>query len=294
MMLQALPVVRLKDWNEEAHPRNPAGSEEGGRFSSGGGAVSHGGAAIYYEIAPDPNNAELTARWNSLTDTEKIEVSEHIAEDVAPQVLGVAGLVGEHHLQYGGYQGATNPSFVIDTSSDAADRLLPAANLLGYTLRQDSMMVVSDKKFETADPTGVITVHLPKASSLSDVTKTYDTLWKLEENGEKLVGGHFTYNGQMNILNFSSLSNEDFANRVDKQLGGVHKVEVRSAFVAFPQKANYGDHLPPGYSIPSGQPTGTGRADRLRGEATKRLEQELVRLGKAARGQAWRNAQRSP
>lgn len=30
------PVVRLK-WDEEAHPRNPAGSEEGGRFSSGGG-----------------------------------------------------------------------------------------------------------------------------------------------------------------------------------------------------------------------------------------------------------------
>src|SRR5215831_1386346 len=26
-----------KDWNEEAHPRNPAGSSEGGRFTSGGG-----------------------------------------------------------------------------------------------------------------------------------------------------------------------------------------------------------------------------------------------------------------
>jgi hypothetical protein len=267
--------------------------DDHGRFGSGGGA-SHGGAAIYYEVAPDPNNAALTARWNSLTDNEKVEVSGRIAEDIAPQVLDAAGLVGEQHLQYGGYQGATNPSFVIDTSSDAADRLLPAANLLGHTLSQDSMMVVSDKAFATADPTGVITVHLPKASSLSEVTKTYDTLWKLEESGEKLVGGHSTYNGQMNILNFSSLSNEEFANRIDQQLGGAHKVEVRSAFVAFPQKADYGNNLPPGYSIPSGQSTGSGRADRLRGEASKRLEQELVRLGKAASGQAWRKVQPRP
>lgn len=43
MMLQALPVVRPKDWNEEAHPRAPAGSSEGGEFTSGGGGANHSG-----------------------------------------------------------------------------------------------------------------------------------------------------------------------------------------------------------------------------------------------------------
>jgi len=38
MLKQAFPVVRLKDWNEDAHPRAPAGTGEGGQFTSDGGA----------------------------------------------------------------------------------------------------------------------------------------------------------------------------------------------------------------------------------------------------------------
>jgi len=51
------PVVRLKDWNEEAHPRAPAGESDGGQFTSGGGGGGDGGAS-----------AGATGRGSSLRD----------------------------------------------------------------------------------------------------------------------------------------------------------------------------------------------------------------------------------
>jgi DNA topoisomerase IB len=146
------------------------------------------------------------------------------------------------------------------------------------------MMVVSDRHFEKADPVGVVTVHLPKEYLIGDVAKAYDKLWTLEHEGQKLVGGHSTANGQMNILNFSSLSNEDFAKRIDTKLGGKFSVDVRTAFVAFPQKADYGENLSSWHSLSSGQPSALGRADSLRSTATKEIENELTAHGKAFEG----------
>jgi hypothetical protein len=262
---------------DDSQPR-----DERGRWVSGaGGEPSH----IFFEVAPDPNNSTLTERWNKLTVEEKIKVSDTVANRIAPSVMHAANVTGTPHMQIGGYEGATNPSFAIDVprEEDAA-KLVPAANLLGYALSQDSMMVTSDRKFAGADPTGVITVHL-NDSTFAKAAAVYDRLWQLEDGGQKLVGGHSTMNGQMNILNFSGLSNEEFAKRIDDQLGGRYQVDVRHAFVAFPQKADYGQNLPTGYSIPSGQPAGSRSADSLRGQAASLIERELSRLGKAEGGQ---------
>jgi hypothetical protein len=254
--------------------------DERGRWSSGGG----GEQKIFFEVAPDPKDEALTKRWNTLSTDEKIEVSKHVAEKITPSVLAAAGVHGQPHMQIGGYEGATNPSFAVDVPrGEDASRLVPAASLLGYALSQDSMMVVSDKQFAGSDPTGVITVHLDD-ESFAKAAAVYDRLWKLEEGGQKLVGGHSTSRGQMNILNFSGLPNDEFARRIDEQLGGRYQVDVRHAFVAFPQRADYGQNLPTGVTVPAGQPTGQRLADRLRGEAAGLIEQELRSIGKADLG----------
>jgi len=268
-------VVRVK--YSEDQPR-----DDHGRWSD------EAGSSVYYEVAPDPDNAALTARWDTLSASQKTEASANVAEQIAPQVLQAAGLTGVEHPQWGGFEGKTNPSFAIDVdiASDAdAARLVPAANLLGYVLSQNSMMVVSARPFQGAERVGITTVHLPKNSTFTDISRTYDKLWELEEKGQKIVGGHSTSNGHMVILNYSGLSDEAFATRIDVHLGGKHEVSVRQAYAAFPQKADYGKDLPTGYSIPTGPSTGQGGADRLRGEATRLLEHELALLGKgAARG----------
>ena len=250
-----------------------------GMWTSGGGS----GPTINYEVAPDPHDAALTARWSRLTDAEKTTLSQHVAQQVAPEVLAAAGITGQSVMQSGGYMGSTNPSIAVNVDGNASgDKVVQAANLLGYALSQDSMMVTSAHAFPGADPVGIITVHIGKA----DPAAVYDKLWQLQDNGDHLVGGHSTLNGQMNILNFSHLSTEELASRIDAHLSGAYQVDVRQGFAAFPQKADYGQSLPSGFALSAGQSSSQGGADRMRAEANRLIEKELSRIGKVNLAQA--------
>ena len=44
MLLRARSIALLRDWDESKHPREPAGSPEGGQFAGGGGGGEGGGA----------------------------------------------------------------------------------------------------------------------------------------------------------------------------------------------------------------------------------------------------------
>lgn len=258
-----------------------AGRDTGGAGSSAAAVASVERPRVLFEVAPDPNNKELTDRWNALPSSVKFDVSQKVADKMIPQMLRAVGAKGEMKPQLGGYLGETNPSFSIamsDRSSPA--QIERAAKVAGYMLSQDSMMVVSPKKIEGADPVGVITINLPKDSSPEFVSDIYKKLYEIE-NG--VLQGHTTVDGKMAIIDFSGRTKE-LGELVDQKLEGKYPVDTDSAYASFIDKKEYGygsDTSSTGEAATPGSPL-RDTANRLRTEASAALESELGSAGLSA------------
>lgn len=69
------PRVRLKDWNEADHPREPGGSDEGGQFTSGGGGGSPNGPAELTGLHYDkPNKRWLRSDGQPVADETAVRL----------------------------------------------------------------------------------------------------------------------------------------------------------------------------------------------------------------------------
>ena len=240
------------------------------------GKTDSDGFRVFFEVAPDPNDAALTAEWNALPQDAKQDISQQVAAVMVPKVLAEIGASGSMDLQLGGYMGATNPSLALVL--DRPELLTSAAKLLGYALAQDSMMVVSDRQSVGTQPTGAVTIDLPDGYGAKEVEALYDRLWELEQDGEKLVGGHTTANGHMVILNFSNIDTKALADIIDRHLGGEFVVADNEVFSAFINKETYQ------YGSSQQQTTARrtpvqGRAGNLRNEATRLLREALDARG---------------
>ena len=237
--------------------------------------AENGSAKVMFEVAPDPNDAKLTAEWNALSPEDRLALSQRVAAQIVPKVLKELGTDGDFVMQLGGYEGATNPSMTLRV--DRPELAITAAKLLGHALSQDSMMVVTPTQVVGATPVGVVTIDLPDGWGNTEVTALYDKLWQLEHNGQKLIGGHTTADGRMAILNYSDLTTEELAKLVNLHLGDEFTVHTDVAFSAFPSKEEYGyasDQPPAGDATPSKSPV-QQRPDSLRSEATQLLRAEL-------------------
>lgn len=257
------------------------------------GPAPESGTRILFEVAPDPNNVELTRQWDLLDPERKIAVSQNIAQDLIPKILAAVGGEGKLAIQFGGYQGATNPSFSLTLAKGTDPSVVTdATKIAGYALGQDSMMVVAHEAFPGASDVDVITVD-----GVEDATGTYDRLWELEQDGEKLVGGHTTVGGQMSILNYSNMDSAQLAQLISDKLGGEHEVSIHKGFAWFPEKKEYNYAEGEGLQadgLPEGDPSVRASARRLRAEASRALEAELAKspaaeqetaLDQASRGQ---------
>jgi hypothetical protein len=243
-----------------------------------------GESAVMFEVAPDPNNAELTSRWNALPADQKFAISSEVAQQVIPNVLRTIDVRGKMIPQLGGYLGETNPSFQLqlDPSSTPA-QIERAAKFAGYTLSQDSMMVVTPKPgVAGAEKVGLITVAVPKDA---DVGALYKQIYQIN-NGE--IQGHTTANGQM-AMAVPLERVQELAEAVNAKLGGEYPVQTHEAYVSFIDKASYGqDEIQApgrsqsaGYTAPSGPPV-RGAYDRFRAEASGLLAQKLDAAERAA------------
>ena len=100
---------------------------------------------VIFEVAPDPNNREVSDRWNALSVENKTEISNTVVRDLVPEVLKEIGADGEIGVQVGSYLDDTNTSFVLQLDQGAP---LETAKALGFVLSQDSMMVVGADTFD--------------------------------------------------------------------------------------------------------------------------------------------------
>ena len=225
---------------------------------------------VVFEVAPDPNNETLTAAWRTLAQAQRLEISERVARQVVPQVLSQLGTSGIITTQVGSYLDDTNPSFVV--LLDKGDPVA-AAKLLGFALAQDSMMVISPKKFPGGEQKGAIAIEVGDKTA-AEVDAIYQSLRDIEVKGERPIAGQSMANGVMTILNYSDVPTEQLAILVDQKLNKGYTVLTREVFAAFPEKQEY-DY---GSEKDDGQGSRADlrrRARDLRAEATQAVEREI-------------------
>jgi hypothetical protein len=227
-------------------------------------------AKVIYEVAPDPNNVELTERWNALPIEQKTEISKRVGARIVEAALPILGARGRVADQVGSYLEFTNPSFALVLEDGDP---IEMSKFLGFALSQDSMMVVSGDSSPGLEQTGGIVVDIGEVP-FDQVDAIYQQLREIEVNGQKPVGGQTTVDGKMIVLNYSGLPSSDLANLINQKLGGQFDVATGDFFTAFPEKGEYD------YASPSDDPTGSERFIRqrsrdLRAEASRLLNDEI-------------------
>lgn len=248
----------------------------------------HRGAIINFEVAPDPRNTELTARWDALPTEVKARVSHDIAWSTAAKAMSsvfTTGtgkplvLKGELHQQLGGWMDATNPSLSIwlDPNISAA-KAVDLARVLGYALNQQGMMFSQPKKFKGGTPMGVVAIDIPAGG---DVHAIYTKLREIPgPDGEPLIYGHTTVDGKMAIM---LEGGEARAAEVHKlilaKLGEEYNVGYWEAHAAFPEKGSddYGFARENRSDEVGAQPSVRAAADQLRTEAAEKLNAAIER-----------------
>jgi hypothetical protein len=227
-------------------------------------------AKVIYEVAPDPNNVELTERWNALPTEQKTEISKRVGARIVEAALPILKARGRVADQVGSYLDFTNPSFALVLEDGDP---IEMSKLLGFALSQDSMMVVSGDSAPGLEQTGGIVINIGDLS-FDQVDAIYQQLREIEVNGQKPVGGQTTVDGKMIVLNYSGLPSSDLAQLIDQQLNGQFRVGVGDFFTAFPEKGDYD------YASVSNDPAGSAglirkRSRDLRTEASRLLNDEI-------------------
>lgn len=155
------------------------------------------GDQLIFEVAPDPANAALVARWNALPTGTKEQVSMNTAWYAAARALAYYGdpshIKGELIPVTGGWGGDTNPSLALQfgayTPFSVAREI---AAVVGYALSQNSTFIVSPKAFPGGEEMAAISVGLAGV----DVKTLYDDIRKNVPG----IEGHTSNDQYMGIL----------------------------------------------------------------------------------------------
>lgn len=230
---------------------------------------------VSLEVAPNPDDKELYAEWQAVPFKERLKISQKVAAKMLPKVMEEVGTTGTTSLVLGGYKGDTNPSMSISVENPQLSITL--AKLCGFVFGQQEMMMVSSVPVHGAKEMGAIVISLPDGYGVKEVTALYDKLWEMERDGNKLVMGHTTAEGQMVILNDpseSGIDTETLADMIDKHLGTKFKVGAEVVYAAFPKMEDYNYASGKKSEDQAGSPI-SQRGHRLRAEATGLLREAL-------------------
>ena len=233
-----------------------------------GPVPNEGLQSVIVEVAPDPNDVELSAEWNALPNEVQAAISNKVFALVLPKALAWIGTRGRLDINIGGYEGTPNTSYSIVV--EQPDKALPLARILGYVLHQNETIVTSVHPAEGLDKVDAIEILLPDGYGVREIDALYKKLWELEKYGQKLAGGHTTKNGRMLILNFSGIDNDTFADIIDEHLAGEFTIETGATYSRLLNKGEYGYD-----SNSDKQDSGRRYADLLQREATQLRRQEL-------------------
>lgn len=189
--------------------------------------------SVTFEVAPDPNNKELSNRWNSMSVAEQLMLSNDVGRETSQMVIEDTGAIAKVLPQIGSYLDNTNPSFAV--RMDAGNPLDLARNL-GFALDQDSMMIMSSENFENAFKAGAIDIDVGRMNQ-AQIDEVYQKLRGIE--GIPKIQGQSTIDGKMLILLDEGVDAGMMASAFDRALDGKYDVNTSEVFASFPEKAEY-------------------------------------------------------
>jgi hypothetical protein len=205
------------------------------------GKVADKAANIIFEVAPNPDDVVRSAKWDALSEEDKLNISLAEAREVIPKILKEFSTTGDFVMQIGGYEGKTNPSMTLQI--DKQELAIPIAKALGFVLRQKGMVALMKDKVANSFENGLVSLKLPEGYGLQEISALYDKLWPLENNGKKLVVGFTVTDGVMNILHDpeeTGVATVDLADLIAQTINDT-SIEVIDgvAYSAFPSQEDY-------------------------------------------------------
>lgn len=233
-------------------------------------------ARVMFEVAPDPNDAGLKARWDAVPFERKVEISQSVAKQIMPQVFKLAGVRARLTTQLGGYLEDTSPSFAaIVPSTASAQQLMEMARIGGFGLTQDSMMVLDSKPFEGSSPTGLITITLPE--NMKGQEAVHSVYQAARQVSPEDISGHTTV-GQEMVLAVPSDKMADFTSKIVGVLNARPEnfnIDSANGHMAFVPKEEYDYGSETRKSTPEFSAK-RAEANRIREEASAALEREIA------------------
>jgi hypothetical protein len=225
---------------------------------------------VVFEVAPDPNNKLLVAKWRELSNEERLSISEKVAKKILNRALEYFDTTGRITTQIGSYLDDTNPSFALFLDKGNS---VDIAKFLGFALSQNEMMVISPNPGAELDKTNAIVINVGKKNA-DEINDIYQELRSINVNGEQPISGQSYMNGQMVILNNSKVSNDQLAELIDSKLNQEYNISTAEFYTSFLEKKDYD------YANQTNDPRGKGSIIRqgsrnLRAEASVLLEDEL-------------------
>ena len=168
---------------------------------------------LLYEVAPDPDNVELTQAWNKLPMKDREQITALVRDALLADVVNAVGVkVGKTVSAMGGFENQANPNLISaykpkEVSYEQA-RLLAAA--IGMALDQKSVVI--------ADPRGSQTHGLVRITLNGKSAKVAPALMKAV--GDATGAYDFTSRGNnIDVLNFTGLSTESLADKIEEAVG---------------------------------------------------------------------------
>ena len=119
-------------------------------------------ATIYFEVAPDPDDRVIAARWQRLPESRKPVITRRAALSAVPKALDTLKLKGQLEDVAGGYHGETNPGLALQVADGS--RALELARFLGHIFKQQGMVVMSERPQSGLELQDVIVIHFPLSS----------------------------------------------------------------------------------------------------------------------------------
>jgi len=240
---------------------------------------------VIFEIAPNPDDQDLSTLWKSMPQSERIEISNKLKDRFTKSVMDAVGSRGRITNQVGSYLDETNASYAMYLEKGNP---INTANALGFVFKQQSMLVVSPNKANGLREFGSIVVDVGE-KTYSEIESIYNTLRGININGNQPITGQTTSNGKMIILNnpeWSGMQTDELSEYVDAALGYTYNVLTENVYASFPEAKDYD------YASPENDPAGKAGdiRQRLRGirdEASEALGKEIAKAREqaAARGQ---------
>ena len=167
---------------------------------------------LVYEVAPDPDNKELTAAWNLLSVKDKEEITKLAQDAVLADIVDAVGAkVGKTVTALGGYEGNVNPNLITEykTKGLSLQQARALAAAIGITLDQKSV-VIADPRLESSNGLVRVTLEGKAAKHAAAIMKAV---------GDATGAYDFTSRGNnIDILNFVDPSTEAFAGRIQEAI----------------------------------------------------------------------------